>query len=129
METDNDTLSSITGVLEYNIPRSMSPALQQVHAPPQPLDFTHATPLAPESMAPDALAQLRRLEQLAQEMYQSENRAQRDAAQKSLAMEVLSSEPLHKCQIFLRYSNSQFLLVNNIIIIIIIFNYIYLFIY
>ena len=113
METDSDTTSSShpSGVFEYNIPRSMSPALQQVHVPPQPLDFSLAAPLAPESMAPDALSQLRRLEQLAQELYQSENRSQREAAQKALAMEVLSSGPLFKCQVFLRYSTSQYLLV------------------
>lgn len=111
METDSDTSSHPSGVFEYNIPRSMSPALQQVHVPPQPLDFSLAAPLAPESMAPDALSQLRRLEQLAQELYQSENRSQREAAQKALGVEVLSSDALFKCQVFLRYSTSQYLLV------------------
>ena len=112
METDNGSPSQVTGVVEYNIPRTMSPALQQAEVPPQPLDFNLAAPLPPESMAPDALSQLRRLEQLAQELYQSESNAQRDAAQKALSLEVLSSDALFKCQVFLKYSTSQYLLVH-----------------
>ena len=111
METDNSSPAQVPKVVEYNIPRSMSPALQQAEVPPQPLDFNLAAPLPPESMAPEALSQLRRLEQLAQELYQSESSAQRDAAQKALALEVLSSDALFKCQVFLKYSTSQYLLV------------------
>ena len=93
-------------------PRSPEPAGQGEAEVLQPLDF--AVGLAPPPAIDQAsLAQLQQIEALTQEMYTSENRERRAAAEDTLTKTVMATDPLIKCQIFLKLSQSHYLLVNS----------------
>lgn len=90
-------------------PRSPEPAQGEAEVL-QPLNF--AVGLAPPPAIDQAsLTQLQQIEALAQEMYTSENRERRTAAEDTLTKTVMATDPLIKCQIFLKLSQSHYLLV------------------
>lgn len=76
----------------------------------QPLDFTVG--LAPPPAIDQAsLDQLRQIEALSKEVYTSENNDRRAAAEETLTKNVMATDPLIRCQIFLKISQSHYLLV------------------
>lgn len=78
----------------------------------QSLDFSIG--LAPPPAIDQAsLAQLGQIEALCQEMYTSENNDRRAAAEDTLTKNVMATDPLIRCQIFLKISQSQYLLVTT----------------
>lgn len=78
----------------------------------QPLDFSVG--LAPPPAIDSAsLSQLKQIEALSQEMYTSENNSRRIAAEDTLTKNVMATDPLIRCQIFLKISQSNYLLVKK----------------
>lgn len=76
------------------------------------LDFSVG--LAPPPAIDQAsLDQLRQIEALSKEVYTSENNDRRTAAEETLTKNVMATDPLIRCQIFLKISQSHYLLVTN----------------